>query len=453
MNSTFVFLFTLWLCFGAYGTHGQTFSKVCSRIYFQRNEYSSGISLRMPVQLTDNNIFVKTSVIHNNFPVYKAERRRIYFMYNSRTNQFVFSSSSTGYRVFSDLKLTGQRYTIMYKRWLRTANNSTLPFGTNIFSGTRKITPQCVSLYTTSFCGSGQPIYFTANYTSGNVSHNNPVVDSFEPVPNLFLNYRPVYRHTNFAVSNWYLFFRNAWYIGPNYNESLGYLHSTDKAIRPELITEKWLHWNGTKWVPYPLTDIRFQCRGQKTPCSQADRCTSRGKCYINNQNESVCACEFGWTGPKCKQSVKQCPATYDGSSLPLEEGMIWTKTCNQYYPSHVSYMCLSNGWKHYGRYADCVIPTTRPTTPWNRWSPWTNIRTRSPTVKPWNADKDTNLLIAVILLATLLPFFFPLMHWCGLVCKRSTERYDLNGKLIEGTESKTPSCGRICSMHFYVGK
>ena len=411
----------------------------------------------MPVQLIDNNIFVKTLLTLNNFPVYKAERRKLYFMLNSNT-QFVFSSSLSRDGEFSNLKLNGDALSITYKRWLNTANNSTFPFGRTIFVGIPRVRPRCVSQYTTSFCGHGQPIYFTANYTNGNISINNPAVDSFEPIPNLFLNYHPVYKHTNFAVSGWYLFRSyDAWYIGTNYNKSVGYLHSTDRFSRPELITERWSHWNGTNWVPYPLTNIRFQCRGRKTSCSQVDRCNKRGRCYLNSQNESVCACELGWTGPQCKEPVKQCPGFHVGHSYPMEVGTMWTETCNQGYPDHVSYMCQSNGWKHTSVEArDCEKPPTKKptTTPWNKWTPWTNPRTRVPvaTDKPWNADENKALWISVVVLALLLPLILPVIHACGYVCK-IWKKYDSDGKLIEGTESDTPTCGRILSMHFYFGK
>ena len=76
----------------------------------------------------------------------------------------------------------------------------------------------------------------------------------------------------------------------------------------------------------------------------------------------------------------------------------------------------------------------------------------------PYNFISTLNvgLQIGVTLLGCLLPLLLPLLHWCCVVCQRSTKKYELMMKLVDmsdGSESEFSTCARICSMHFYIGK
>ena len=240
-------LLILWLFSFTYYVYSETFY-VCSRIYFRGIE-NTGSKSGVLNHIVKNNIFVKSRWTQNNFPVYKAERQSLYFIYKAKKNKFVFSSSLYGGE-YDEPVLSGNKDIIHDKRWQISANNSTLPFGKNIFSGAQNVRPVCVTQHSLSFCGHSQSIYFSFKFNKDSISYNDPALDNFQFLPDLFINNRPVYKHTNFEVTKWYLFFDGvAWRIGPDYNTAEGPFKSDDSASRPELITKEWRQYNGTDWV------------------------------------------------------------------------------------------------------------------------------------------------------------------------------------------------------------
>ena len=464
--------------------HGHDFSKVCKRIYFQTNEYSNLNPSNVTKQLINNNIFVKFRWIQNNIPVYKAERLPLFFVYETRENKFVFSTSLYG-RGYNATFPSGNRHKIIRKRWLVSANNATLPLGKDIFIGNQGFRPICVSQYLMAFCGFSQPIYFTLLVRQNNITYNNPVVDSFEVIPDIFVNKRPVYKHTNFKVTNWYLFYdKFAWYIGTNYNIPRGSFKSIDSATRPELITNSWRHHGVSGWVTYPLSEVRFQCRGIKTPCSQGRRCRNGGRCYLNTLNESVCACKLGWTGSHCRKQVKKCDAIVDTQHFEMERGMIWSGDD----PLRLPQLCSADGWQEISPFFDIVEPDdssdeevarerrSLPWCTWSRarrsdssscridWSMWSDsgsryrrYRRRSswsrwspPTSPPEPTNKyyknDLKMHHAIICLAAFLPFCCPCMYFCLLCCDMMC---DDEGEYI----NLGSLCFTICSGHVYIGE
>ena len=366
------------------------FAKVCSRIYFEQYETNP----QMPLQLIDNNVFVKTKIIRDNFPVYKAERRPLYFLYISKIKKFVFASQPDGYGLYKGLFLNGNQKIIKSRKWLESSDKSTLPFGNSIFKTIKNsysayFRPVCISQYHVSFCGFNEPIFFTLNYSQGNISWNNPEKDSFEPIRGLYKNSRPVYQHTNFAITGWYLYHTgDFWYIGPDYEKAFGKFRTPNYASRPELVTNWWREYmvkESGESLEFLLAGARMQCRGvrQNASCPHFKPCHNEGMLYFSSQNETVCACPLGWTGTKCSKKVKMCSARFtDDQKFNMEVGTIWTQRCPN--ENYSSFMCTTTGWQRMdGLTYDCQPPAAEK--PTDHISKDNN---NQPTAEIFNADE-----------------------------------------------------------------
>ena len=69
------------------------YGNLCNRIFFKQPKKNSTLASKEII----NGVYIKTGKVLGKFPVYKHERRDVYFHYSSSDTEFFFSTSDTHY--------------------------------------------------------------------------------------------------------------------------------------------------------------------------------------------------------------------------------------------------------------------------------------------------------------------------------------------------------------------
>ena len=168
-------------------------------------------------------------------------------------------------------------------------------------------------------CDSGK-VYFNDTITgSQGVILNDPRVDYFAKIPEVYTSTRPVFRHNRQKL---YLYYREGyWMVGSSYSGQYDdYFRVQDLALRPEYIIRDWENWTGSRWT----TDrgLRIKCRGianGENKCHGVSPCKGRGTCVYTSGNETVCLCENIAYGASCEQQKLCSDPGVPDSSVTVE--------------------------------------------------------------------------------------------------------------------------------------
>ena len=416
------------------------FSVMCDRIYFEHP-----IEDNFPFVNFLSGVYIKTTLVRNGFPVYRNERGGAYFyVKNNISRPLVFDSMlqqtnkvGFGFGLYSLLK---KEVTEDPSRWIKTINNSTMPLG-DVFStpfidwksGVERKTPpvvKCVSNPMMTDCGDN-PIILATKVT----------FDNFIIIPNRIENNRRVYKHDNFSVNGFYLFYHSGhWIIGPDPSKGSGSFIAKSTAVKPEFVTSRWMKFD-KRWVEI---NAQIQCRGSKNLSMEDCRRSCRNSaCSPNSFNETICTCAYGYTGQDCRMkriSDNMCNDFQDQSEAIInrEIGALSMEYCpGKKVRSLVCYNYKNKGLSWYGyRCPITTTTTTKQTTtlPTHSWG-------RSTTEEKINLDDDNTLSFVIIVLVIGLPLLFPLFHWCFYSVYKVA------------TDKKSSNIFTICSIHAYFGK
>ncbi|XP_004209651.2 uncharacterized protein LOC101240568 [Hydra vulgaris] len=378
------------------------FSTLCSKIFFKQPQNEDVLFYKEVI----NGVYIKTDKVIDNFPLYLNERGNIYFQYSQTNNVFFFSKPSPAKNIYLGLGADADKIKMANpKIWTKNANRY------NVFGGVVKKWFQWNQKYIylkedlQVECWNFTDCQFrdlTFNYNLP--GYNNPIDDYFLPLENTYVFNRQIYKHSNFNVTKWYLYYFNSyWNIGPNYTSNMVNWYVIDHALKPEFITNTWYKYNGIKSTFEQQVGVTLQCRGLNKPCSK-DRCINNGTCSVNQINRTTCTCLFNYNGDDCSQKSFGCKNDED---VIIEAGSL------------VPYICLSGTNEVYdvlckksssGEYVwtsnkKCtVLTTTKSTT-------ITTTTEKIPKIL-FNADKYYWIYILAITLAAVTPILGPLIVW-----------------------------------------
>lgn len=435
--------------------------QICSTILFKNvGEYN------MPWVQIEGVYTTRISTIHDDFPVYKSEKSGLYFYYSydpSKRIKMLAFGQEVGGTVFGLVASVSTNFDP--KVWLASGNvNKNDVFGEitkdwfyyfpldetfkKVYSA-KKIKAVCVEDESIQ-CDSGK-LYLNDTVTSGSVILNDPKIDYFKKLTDIYTSMRPVYKHSR---RNWYLYYKDDyWRIGTSYfSGSTEVLRVTDHALKPEYVTGMWNVWTGTEWTAaFGLTML---CRGisnGKNDCPLISLpCKNSGTCVYTKGNETVCVCKKGSYGVHCEEtSICAYPGEPSSSVRVVwadrSPGEITTSFCGRGYRFQPMefYVCeAGKGWILESK-ASCQAPppSQPPTRPPLTFQP----RQIPTTAMPWDPSLDFLMFFGPSLAFHLVvPTFIWLGVFIGRIIRASTST-------AAGSTERIAAIAKIAGQRYWV--